>query len=116
MEDFRLEGLGYDLLTEWGNWMRNDSENRASWSVKPRVDRGYHGDPPDRVMWLDKHIAKHKLEYRSDWSVISRYFLSDLQIWQIAKGLRWPEGRVQAVLARMCGMVERDYLLRDLTN
>ena len=107
--EFALEGLGHDLLTEWGLWCRNDSGGRQSWHVKPRIDIGYHGDPPDRVNWLDKLIAQHKLKYHSDWSIISRFYLNDLQIWQIAKSMRCPESRVETTLMRMAGLVEREY-------
>ena len=104
------DGLGHNLLTEWGLYMRDPGEGRHSWAVKPRLDPGYHGDPPDRVRLVDKIIARHKLSHHSDWSVISRFYLSDLAMWQIARGLRWSESRVNTVILTVCGMVEREYL------
>lgn len=90
--------------------MRDDSEGRQSWAVRPRIDHGYHGDPPDTVRFVDKLIARHRLKFHDHWSVISRYYLSDLETWQIGRGMKWPEIRVQTVLIAMCGLVEREWL------
>ena len=100
------QGFGHELLTEWGQWFRDDGDGRASWAVKPRVDRGFHGEPPDRVRFVDKVIAHHKISHKAHWSVISRYYLSDLSEWQIAKGMGWDRTRVNTVLLTVCGLVE----------
>lgn len=115
-----LEGLGHELLLEWGRWYRDDREGRASWAAKPRVDPGFYGTPPERARFVDKLIAKHKLKYRDDWRVVARYYLDDLAEWQIAlqmrnpDGTKWAEGRVRTLLLVVCGMVEREY--RDWRN
>lgn len=110
-QSLAIEGLGNDLLTEWGQWMRNDGDGRQSWSVKPRLDPGCHGTPPERVLFVDKLIARHRLKYHGQWSVVSRYYLSDLSVLQIALGMgrEWPEARVKTVILAVCGMVEREY-------
>ncbi len=111
------EGLGHDLLTEWGLWMRDNREGRESWAVRPRVDRGYHGDPPERVRFVDKLIARHRLRHHEQWSVVSRFYLSDYEPWQISRELgrrHWPEARIRTILLAVCGMIEREY--RDWTG
>lgn len=109
MELTEPEGLGAELLIEWGQIMRDDPEHRYSWSVKPRLDRAYHGDPPERVRFVDRLIAQHRLTHHDHWSVVARRYLSDLAVWQIAKGMKWSEGRVLAVLHHVSGLVEREF-------
>ncbi len=112
MEPIEPEGLGHDLMTEWGKMMRDDGEGRASWSVKPRLDPEYHGDPPNRIRLVDKIVARHRVDNQNYWSVVSRYYLSDLAFWQIAKGMKWSELQVRTTACVFCGVVEREY--RDL--
>ena len=114
MEKLHPEGLGHDLLLEWAPWMREDRDGKASWSVKQRLDPSYHGDPPDRVMLVDKIVARHRLENPSYWRVTAAYYLGEKAPWQIAKDMRWPESRVLTNLLSFCGLVEREY--RDLTG
>lgn len=114
VEQLEPEGLGHELLEEWGQWMRDDRAGRESWAVKPRIAAGYHGDPPDRVNFVDRLIAVHRLKYRDDWRVIAQFYLDDRRPWEIAGRMRCAEGRVRAVLLHMCGMVEREY--RDWRN
>lgn len=106
-----ITGLGHDLLLEWGQWNRDDRDGRASWSAKPRVDPGHHGTPPERVEFVDKLIARHRLNYHDHWRVIAQYYLDDRETWEISRrmGRAWPERRVRTVLLAMCGLVEREY-------
>lgn len=102
-------GLGHDLLTEWAPWVREDREGRHSWHVKPRVDRGYHGMPPDRVLKVDKIVARIRLEYPTYYRVIARYYLDELLPWQMADTLKATEGWIRAMLLAACGLVEMRY-------
>jgi hypothetical protein len=107
------EGLGHDLLTEWAPWQREDGESGASWSVKPRIDRGYHGDPPDRVMVVDKIVARIRMDHHNYYRVISRYYLDELAPWQMVQTLNATEGWVRTMLLAACGLVELRYTGRE---
>lgn len=102
-------GLGHELMVEWGRWFRDDKDGRESWSAKPRIDHGYHGDPPESARFVDKLIAKHRLQFWNDWRVVAQYYLDDRSQWEIASRLGWSRARVSAILMMMCGMVEREY-------
>lgn len=108
-------GPGHDLLTEWGRWNRDDREGRTSWAVKERIDPGTYGEPPERVIWLDKLLAQHKMKFRQDWSVIAQYYLDDRTVWEIAKRKDWAESRVRVKLLGICGMIDREWQDRGLT-
>lgn len=99
-------GLGHDLLVEWAPWVREDNEGGHSWHVKPRVDPGYHGDPPHRVNMTDKIVSRIRMEHRPYYSVISRYYLDQLQPWQMVEMLRQTEGWIRSMLLASCGLVE----------
>ena len=102
-------GLGNDLLVEWGQWYRDDRDGREAWSVKPRVDPGFHGTPPESAQIVDKIVSSHRLKYQRDWSIIAQRYLDDRMPWEIAKRMNWPEARVLTLLVCMCGMAEREY-------
>ena len=108
-EGLEPEGLGHDLLTEWAPWMREDGEGKHSWHITERVDRGYHGDPPDRVVRVDKIVARIKLEQPAYYRVIARYYLDDLLPWQMCQTLQATEGWVRTMLLAACGLVELRY-------
>lgn len=114
MEQVGPSGLGHELMTEWAPWVEDDGDERHSWSVKPRVDHGYHGDMPERVKAVDKIIARHRLKYESDWKIIKHYYIRQREVWDIAKHFGWTESRVNLILMMMCGLVEREF--RDLTG
>lgn len=103
------QGLGHDLLVEWAPWTREDREGGASWSIKPRVDRGYHGMPPNRVLRVDKIVAGIRIEHPAYYRVIARYYLDELLPWQMAETLNATEGWVRTMLLAACGLVEMRY-------
>lgn len=103
------QGLGHDLLVEWAPWQREDRDGKASWSVKPRIARGYHGDPPDRVNRVDKIVARIRLEQPTYYRVIARYYLDELLPWQMCSTLQATEGWVRTMLLAACGLVEIRY-------
>lgn len=103
-------GLGHDLLIEWAPWARDDGDGeRHSWAVKPRVAKGYHGDPPDNYWIVDKIVAPHRRDRSSYWKVVSAYYLGERPTWEIATQLEWSERRVLFNLAAFCGLVEREF-------
>jgi len=102
-------GLGHDLLREWAPWAREDREGGQSWSVKPRVDHGYHGDPPERVMIVDRIVARMRIEHPAYYRVVARYYLDELQPWQMIQTLKQTEGWIRTMLLAACGLVERRY-------
>lgn len=113
-EQLEPSGLGHDLLREWAPWARDDNEGRASWSVKPRVDPAYWGDPPERWYIVNRIVSK-LLASNSDFRrVVKRYYLGGYEPWEIARKLGWSEVRVRTVLCVCCGLVEREY--RDWTR
>ena len=103
------QGLGHDLLLEWAPWYREDREGGHSWSVRPRIDKGFHGTPPERVHRVEKIVAKIKIEHRQYYSVIARYYLDELQPWQMVDVLNQTEGWVRTMLLAACGLVELRY-------
>lgn len=103
------QGLGHELLLEWAPWVREDREPSASWSVKPRVDHGYHGDPPERVNKVDKIVARIRLEHHHYYRVISRYYLDQLLPHQMAAVLGYTEGWTRSMILAACGLVEMRY-------
>lgn len=119
-------GLGHDLLWEWAPWARDDSDGRSSWNVKPRLGRGYWGDPPPNFKIVDKIVApyraaKQKLlkepwevtewdrENAYWWEPVAQYYLGLHQPIEIASALGWSELRVCTVLCLFCGQVEREF-------
>ena len=109
LRDLEPEGLGHELLREWAPWAREDAEGGASWAIKPRVERGYHGDPPDRVMLVDKIVARMRAEHHSYYRVIARYYLDGLLPWQMETELRQTPGWIRTMLLAGCGLVELRY-------
>ena len=113
-EDEELEpsGLGNDLLVEWAPWARDDAEDRHSWSVKPRVDHGYHGDPPDNFWITDKIVAPHRRDKSVYWLIVSRWYLGEKSYAQITLdlGRHWPEKRIRLNLVSFCELVQREFL------
>jgi hypothetical protein len=105
-DGLKIEGLGHDLLTEWAPWMREDRESGASWHLKPRIDPGYHGDPPNRVLRVDKIVARIRLEHPAYYRVIARYYLDELQLWQMTEVMQHTEGWLRTMLLAACGLVE----------
>lgn len=103
------QGLGHDLLIEWAPWVREDREGSASWHVRPRVDRGYHGDMPRRVQFTDKIVARIRLEYPPYYRVMARYYLDELAPWQMKQTLQATEGWIRTMLLAACGLVEIRY-------
>lgn len=101
------EGLGHDLLCEWAPWMRDDHEG-PSWgqSVGPRAVKGYHGDPPERVRFVDKIVARMRGEQPPYYRVVKKYYLGDKLFWQIAREEGTTEGWCRTMLIAACGLVE----------
>jgi hypothetical protein len=102
-------GVGHELLTEWAPWYREDREGKHSWHVKPRVDRGYHGDPPERVFRVERIVARIKVDHHRYYSVIARYYLDQLLPHQIAPALHITEGWCRSMILASCGLVELRY-------
>ena len=102
-------GLGHELLSEWCGWYRDDREGRHRWHVTPRVDRGYHGDPPERVFRVERIVARIKIDHHRYYSVIARYYLDQLLPHQIAPKLYITEGWCRSMILAACGLVEIRY-------
>jgi len=100
------EGLGHELLRVWAPWQREDRDPSLKWTSGPRVVRGYHGDPPDRVNVVDKIVARIRLEHPAYYSVIARYYLDELQPWQMVDTLGHTQGWIRTMLLAACGLVE----------
>ncbi len=115
VEIYEPEGLGHELLLEWAPWARDDKDGeRHSWSVKPRVDPGYHGDPPANFWIVDKIVAPQRKDKTVFWRVVSAYYLGERAPWEIAKALDWSEHRVLINLNHFAALVEREW--RDYTT
>lgn len=115
--DLEPNGLGHDLLTEWAPWARDDKDGeKASWSVKPRVDPGYHGDPPNTFFVVDKIVAPHRRDKSVHWKTVSAYYLGERAPWEIAGllGPRWSERDVLSNIVAFGALVEREF--RDYTE
>lgn len=109
-DELALEGLGHDLLEAWAPWARDDrGEGSHSWSVKPRIDRGYHGNPPDDFWVVDKIVAPQRRDKTNAWAVVSRFYLGEQDEGMIARDLVWSAARVRMNLLAFCGLVEREY-------
>lgn len=107
------QGLGHDLLTTWAPWARDDRDERHSWAVKPRVMRGYWGNPPDEYWIVDKIVAPHRRDGKPHWRLVARWYLGEKSAHQISMELGrkdWPEKRVLMNLVIFCSLVEREYL------
>jgi hypothetical protein len=116
-EILQPEGLGHELLVEWAPWARDDKDGeRASWAVKPRVDPGYHGDPPTNFFIVDKIVAPHRRDKSTHWRTVSAYYLGERPPWEIASllGPRWDERSVMANIMQFGALVEREW--RDYTD
>lgn len=105
------EGLGHDLLLAWAPWAREDRDPLLypRWAEGPRVDKGYHGDPPDSVNRTDKIVARIRLEHRQYYRVIARYYLDQLLPHQMALTLGYTEGWTRTMILAACGLVEMRY-------
>jgi hypothetical protein len=104
-------GLGHDLLVDWAPWARDDSDERHSWAVKPRIDHGHHGTPPDEFWVVDKIVAPHRRDETSYWKAVSRYYLGERSYEEIARdiGRDWSVNRVRINLVAFCALVEREF-------
>lgn len=117
VEPLEPQGLGHDLLLEWAPWARDDKDGEShSWSVKPRVDPGYHGDPPANFFVVDKIVAPHRRDKSSYWKATSAYYLGERAPWEIATllGPSWSERRVLINIIEFGVLVEREW--RDYTE
>lgn len=114
LELLEPSGLGHDLLSEWATFSRDDGDGRASWSVKPRVDHAYHGDPPDRWYVVNRIVSRLLIRESVFRSVVKRYYLAELRPWEIAEITGRSERDVLTILLHVAGLVEREY--RDLTG
>ena len=105
-------GLGHDLLLEWAPWAREDRDERHSWHVKPRVDHGYHGDPPDDFWIVEKILAPLKRDRTVYWRMAAQWYLGEKSYAQITldMGPNWPEKRIRLNLVCLCELVQREYL------
>jgi hypothetical protein len=105
-------GLGHDLLLDWAPWARDDGDERHSWAVKPRIDHGHHGTPPDEFWIVDKIVAPQRRDGTTYWHVASRFYLGEKSYAQITidLGKNWPEKRVRFNLMCFAEMVGREYL------
>lgn len=103
------KGLGHDLLIRWAPWARDDSDNRHSWNVKPRVASAYKGDPPDEYWIVDKIVAPHKRERDDFWRLVSRHYLGEMDFRMIARELKKPEWWCRQVTCWACEIVRREF-------
>jgi hypothetical protein len=109
------EGLGDELLREWAPWARDDNEGEGhSWSVKPRIDPGFHGTPPDRFFVVNRIVASHKREQAHFWAVVSRWYLGEKPVWLICRELDRPDWWVLQKACWCAELVSREY--RDYTD
>lgn len=109
------EGFGHELLLEWAPWARDDNaEGGHSWSVKPRVDPGYHGDPPERFFVVNRIVAEHKREQAHFWAVVSRWYLGEQPLWLICRELDRGDWWVLQKVCWAAELVGREY--RDYTE
>ncbi len=118
-EQLAPSGLGHDLLLEWAPWARDDNEGEAghSWASEERVDRGYHGDPPNNFYIVDKIVAPQRKDKTVFWTVTAMYYLGERSVGQISKILgsaNWSESRVLLNLCGFAALVEREW--RDYTD
>jgi hypothetical protein len=102
-------GLGHDLLSEWGAWHKDDGEGWASWSVKPRIDPGYHGTPPNRVLLVERILAPIKLREPRRYKIIEHRYRRDYPVWLLAREVGATEADVSNTLWHACGIVEREF-------
>ena len=109
-------GLGHDLLTEWAAWARDDRDGRSSWSVKPRIAHGYHGDPPDRWFVVNRIVSRLLHGEKAFREVVKPYYLggptansNGYSIAEIARMVKRSEQGVLVTLLHVCGIVEREY-------
>ena len=77
--------------------------------MNPRIDRGFHGIPPERVHRVERIVARIKIDNHRYYSVIARYYLDQLLPHQIAPGLRVTEGWCRSMLLAAGGLVEMRY-------
>lgn len=108
-------GLGHDLLCEWALFARDDrEEGAASWSVKPRVDRGWHGDPPDRWYDVNRIISRLLKDHPDYRKVVKPFYLGERAPWEIARQIGRSEQGVLVTLCHVVALVEREY--RDMNG
>ena len=108
--DVYPSGLGHDLLCEWAAFARDDREDgSSSWSVKPRVDRGYHGDPPDRWYVVNRIVSRLLKDHDDYRKVVKPFYLGERAPWEIARSLGRSEHGVLVTLLHVCGIVEREF-------
>jgi hypothetical protein len=111
------QGMGHELLVEWAPWARDDNDGeRKSWAVKPRIDHGYHGDPPENFWIVDKIVAPHRRDRSAYWKAVSGFYLGERAPWEIASllGPAWNERRVLVNIVEFGALVEREW--RDYTE
>ena len=117
-ETLEPNGLGHELLLEWAPWARDDNDDgkRQAWASDQRVERGYHGDPPENFWIVDKVVAPQRKDRTVFWTVTAMYYLGERSPYQIAKilGSEWSERRVLLNLCGFGALVEREW--RDYTD
>jgi hypothetical protein len=113
--EYEPEGLGHELLIEWAPWARDDKDGeRASWALKPRVDPGYHGDPPKNFFIVEKIVAPHRVQKDDYWRAVSAVYLGEKPEWSICREFGWSRLRLKTNIIVFCGLVEREW--RDYTT
>ena len=103
-------GLGHEQLTEWAGFARDSAETFHSWAVKPRVDKGYDGDPPDRWFVVNRIIGNLKRDADNFWPVVSRYYLGEMPLWLMERELNRSQHSLLVSLNWACELVRREYL------
>lgn len=105
-------GLGDELLWEWAAFARDDrAEGHNSWSVQPRTDKAYHGDPPDRWFLVNKIVCRFQADPNDRlYPVIKHWYLGEKMPWQIALDLNRSEYHIRSAACWACEQVRREYL------
>lgn len=110
MTRWRPSGEGNELLELWALWNRGDMPGRgdsAGWSE--RLDRATEEQPPEKVIIIDRIVARMGVHYPDYRSAVKRYYLDNQSPWEIAGHMQRTPGFVCTMLDGAIGYVLRQY-------
>ena len=104
------QGDGHALLEEWALWSRGGyPTGRSTWSVKERLDPPRDQEPPERVILIDRIVARLGVNHPQYRRILKRFYLDTLSVWEIAGTLQYTPGFVALSLQAACDWVARNY-------
>lgn len=103
-----ITGPGHKLLQEWAEWTRGGQPGEHhQWCVQERIDPTHPGQPPERVMRVERILSEVFRSWPQYRRMVKRFYLDGLAVWDIAQKLKYTAGFVRMSIQAVADLVER---------